>query len=309
MPTRLETFASVRPLLFSIAYRMLGSVMDAEDLVQDAYLRWQEAPDVDVRVPQAYLATIVTRLAINELKSARRDRETHWGLWLPEPLVTEQGADPSGRVELAESLSLAFLMLLERLGPVERAVFLLHDVFDFEYAEIARIVDKSEPNCRQLLARARQHVSSPRARFEADPAQAARLVDRFNQAAQAGDVDGVVALLAEDITLWAEGESTVGAPPERIRGVTTLDLARGIGPHEPIRGATQVAQFIARGFRSVAWLGSVTRFTEINGQKGIVVYVAGRPQGALVFDVRGNRIQTIYAITNRAKLKRLPALT
>lgn len=155
---RAAAFASARPLLFSIAYRMLGSVMDAEDVVQDAYLRWQEAPDADVRAPHAYLATIVTRLAINQLRSARRQRETYVGPWLPEPLVTDHVPDPSGPVELAESLSMAFLVLLERLSPIERAVFLLREVFDFDYAEIARIVDKTEANCRQLLARAKQHV-------------------------------------------------------------------------------------------------------------------------------------------------------
>src|SRR5438876_3037635 len=176
METRASVFASARQLLFSIAYRMLGSVMDAEDLVQDAYLRWQEAPDVDVRSPRAYLTTIVTRLAINHLRSAKTKRETYVGPWLPEPLVTDDTPDASSTLELAESLSMAFLVLLERLSPIERAVFLLHEVFDFEYAEIARIVDKTEANCRQILTRARKHVGAPRARFEADPRQAEALM-------------------------------------------------------------------------------------------------------------------------------------
>ena len=153
---RAAVFTDTRPQLFSIAYRMLGSVADAEDIVQDAYLRWQRAPEDEVREPRAYLTTIVTRLAINQLRSARVQRETYVGPWLPEPLVTDHVPDPSATVELAESLSMAFMVMLERLSPIERAVLLLHDVFDFDYAEIARIVDKSEVNCRQLLARAKK---------------------------------------------------------------------------------------------------------------------------------------------------------
>ena len=193
-------------MLFAIAYRMLGSVTDAEDLVQEAYLRWEDATETDVRSPRAYLTTIVTRLAINQLRAARTKRETYVGPWLPEPLVTEDAPDT---VELAESLSMAFLVLLERLAPVERAAFLLHEVFDFEYAEIARVLDKTEANCRQLVARARKRVGSPEARFEADPAQARRLVEKFTEASFAGDMDGLVALLAEDITIWGDGGGKV----------------------------------------------------------------------------------------------------
>src|SRR5437016_7533969 len=184
MATRpLEAFTAVRALLYSIAYRMLGSAMEAEDVVQEAYLRWREASDTDVRSHRAYLVTIVTRLSINQLRSARVQRETYVGPWLPEPIVTEHVPDVSWRVELAESLSLAFLVLLERLSPIERAVFLLHDVFDFDYGEIAGIVDKTEANCRQLLARAKKRVGTPGARFESDPSQARRLTERFTEAA------------------------------------------------------------------------------------------------------------------------------
>src|SRR2546427_1932457 len=200
-----EVFAEVRPILFSIAYRMLGSVMDAEDVVQEAYLRWQEASDDDVRSPRAYLATMVTRLCINQLRSARVQREAYVGPWLPEPLVTEHTPDPSGSVELAESLSMAFLVLLERLSAIERAVFLLHEVFDFEYPEIARIVDKSEANCRQIFARAKKRVESSHARFPASVEEAGRLLERFTRATAAGDMDGLLAVLAEDITLWPDG--------------------------------------------------------------------------------------------------------
>jgi RNA polymerase sigma-70 factor, ECF subfamily len=277
-------------MLFSIAYRMLGSVMDAEDLVQEAFLRWQEAPEEEVRSHRAYLATIVTRLAINQLRSARVRREAYVGPWLPEPLVTDPAPDASHAIELAESLSMAFLVLLERLSPVERAVFLLHQVFDFEYAEIARIVDRSETNCRQLLSRARKHLGKPEARFRADPAEAARLVQRFTRAAGEGDLDGLVGLLAEDITLWADGGGRV--PGAALR---------------PVHGASDVARFVLGVMRRVVPASSTVRATTINGQPGFISYVSGRPLAALIFDIRGDRVHTIYAIGNPDKLQALPA--
>ncbi len=285
MQNRTAIFNSAKPILFSIAYRMLGSVMDAEDLVQDTYLRWQEVPDVDVRSPQAYLITIVTRLAINKLRSAQRQRESYVGPWLPEPLVTDHVPDPSAAVELSESLSMAFLVLLERLSPIERAVFLLHEVFDFDYAEIARIVDKSEANCRQLMTRAKKHIGAPTARFERDPAQADRLMQRFTQAATAGDVDGLVAVLAEDITLWADGGG-------KIKGAAL----------RPIQGPLSVARFVAGIMRRFVPAERTMRPTEINGQPGFIVYVTGQPIATLILDIRAERIHAIYAIGNPDKL-------
>ncbi len=273
-------------MLFAIAYRMLGSVMDAEDLVQEAYLRWEDATETDVRSPRAYLTTIVTRLAINQLRAARTKRETYVGPWLPEPLVTEETRDT---VELAESLSMAFLVLLERLAPVERAAFLLHEVFDFEYAEIARVLDKTEANCRQLVARARKRVGSPEARFQADPAQARRLVEKFTEASFAGDMDGLVAILAEDITLWGDGGGKV--PGAALK---------------PVRGAASVARFSLGVMERLVPKETVVRPTEINGQPGFVAYVSGRPLSALIFDIRDGRIRTIYAIGNPDKLQSLP---
>jgi RNA polymerase sigma-70 factor (ECF subfamily) len=283
------TFESVRPLLFAIAYRMLGSVMEAEDLVQETYLRWQEAPDAEVRSPRAYLTTIVTRLAINQLRSARNQREVYVGPWLPEPLVTGPSTERRDPVELAESLSMAFLVLLERLSPIERAVFLLHEVFDFEYAEIARVVDKTEANCRQILARAKKHVGASRQRFEVTPAEADRLVQHFTQAAQAGDMDGLLALLAEDITLWADGGGKV--PGAALK---------------PVHGATSVARLAIGAVRRFVPAGSVIRPAEINGEPGFIAYVAGQPLAALVLAIREGRIHTIYAIGNPDKLKSLP---
>lgn len=286
---RTAVFTETRPLLFSIAYRMLGSVADAEDIVQDAYLRWQRTSDLDVREPRAYLTTIVTRLAINQLKSARVQRETYVGPWLPEPLVTEHVPDSSATVELAESLSMAFLVMLERLSPIERAVLLLHDVFDFDYAEIARIVDKSEANCRQLLSRAKKHVVADEARFDADREQAARLTQRFTDAAGAGDMAGMLAVLAEDITLWADGGG-------KARGAAL----------RPVHGADAVARFIAAQMERFASPDRTSRPAWINGQPGIIVYVSGRPTVAVIFHVSGGRIRTIYSVANPDKLQSVP---
>jgi RNA polymerase sigma-70 factor (ECF subfamily) len=283
---RAAVFTESRPLLFSIAYRMLGSVADAEDIVQDSYLRWQQTPETDVREPRAYLTTIVTRLAINQLRSARVQRETYVGPWLPEPLVTEHVNDSSASLELAESLSMAFMVMLERLSPIERAVLLLHDVFDFDYAEIARIVDKSEVNCRQLLARAKKHVGAAEVRFDADRAQAEQLMQRFTQAAGAGDMEGMIAVLAEDITLWADGGG-------KVRGAAL----------RPIHGAAPVARFIASVLERFVPVERTSRPAQINGEPGFIVYVSGRPLAAMIFHVREGRIQTIYAIGNPDKLQ------
>jgi RNA polymerase sigma-70 factor (ECF subfamily) len=288
MESRATVFTSVRPLLLSIAYRMLGSVADAEDLVQETYLRWQEAPE-DVRSPRAYLTTIVTRLAINHLRSARVQRETYVGTWLPEPLMTEQVADPLSSVELAESLSMAFLVLLERLTPVERAVFLLREVFDFEYSEIGQIVDKTETNCRQLFARARRQIGASRRRFNAAPEQADRLVREFTTAAQAGNMDSLLAVLAKDITLWADGGG-------KVQGAAL----------KPVRGATAVARFVVGVLQRFVPEDMVVRPGRINGQPGFVAYANGQPLAALAFDIQGDRIRTIYAIGNPDKLHGLP---
>jgi RNA polymerase sigma-70 factor (ECF subfamily) len=288
---RAAVFTETRPLLFSIAYRMLGSVADAEDIVQDAYLRWQRTSDLEVREPRAYLTTVVTRLAINQLQSARAQRETYVGPWLPEPLVTEHVPDSSAAVELAESLSMAFLVMLERLSPIERAVLLLHDVFDFDHAEIARIIDKSEANCRQLLSRAKKHVVADEARFDADRELAARLAERFTDAARAGDLDAMLAVLAEDITLWADGGG-------KVPGAAL----------QPIHGAGAVARFIIDRTERTASPGRATRAVQFNGQPGFVIYMSGRPLTALIFHVRDARIRTLYAVGNPDKLRNVAEL-
>ena len=286
---RLEAFDENRQRLFSIAYRMLGSVADADDLVQEAFLRWQRTDPAEVRSPRAYLSTVITRLCINHLKSARTLREEYVGPWLPEPLLTGQVPDPGGDGRLAESLSMAFLVLLESLSPVERSVFLLHEVFDYEYAEIAHILGKSEANCRQMLRRAREQVAARRPRFDPSPEQRERLADQFLKTSAEGDLQGLLALLAEDVALWADGG-----------GKTAAAL-------RPIRGADRVVRFITGALRKFVPADRVSRRTEINGQPGIISYMGRRPISAVILDPFGVRIQSIYIVTNPEKLARLPA--
>src|SRR6058998_3214266 len=184
---------------------MTGTVVDAEDVLQDAFIRWQQAADDDIRSPRAFLVTIISRLCINHLQSARVQREEYVGQWLPEPLVTDSGNDPPGIIRVDESLSMAFLILLERLTPVERAVFLLREVFEYEYSEIAAVLDQSEANCRQILRRARQHVSAMRPRFKASARKQNELLERFRRATDSGNMDQLLALLSSDVVLHSDG--------------------------------------------------------------------------------------------------------
>ncbi|HZH39520.1 MAG TPA: RNA polymerase sigma-70 factor [Gemmatimonadales bacterium] len=283
-----DQFADARPTLFSIAYRMLGSVMDAEDLVQDAYTRWQETNPAEIRSPQAFLTTIITRLCINHLQAARTRREVYVGPWLPEPLVTDPAPSALDHIELAESLSMAFMVLLERLSPTERAVFLLREVFAFDYVDIARIVEKSEANCRQLFARSRKHLEARQARFPVSPEKAERLVEQFSAAARGGNVDALVGILAEDITLWSDGGGKVAAALH------------------PIHGSSHVARFVVGALAKFVPAGAVACMAKVNGQPGILSYVGGQPQAALVFDIAGDRISAVYVITNPDKLRSVP---
>ena len=282
---RLTKFDDHRHFLFSIAYRMLGSVVDSEDIMQEAFLRWQQSSGEEVESPRAYLATIVTRLCINHLSSARVRREQYAGPWLPEPLITDEKADPGRALLSAESLSMAFLIILESLSPVERAVLLLRDVFDYDYAEIAGMVDRSEANCRQILSRARRHVSDRRTRFEASPQQQEKLMSQFVEAATGGDIRGLLALLADDITFWSDGG---GKAPASLR---------------PIRGRERVARFIVNALRRLVPSDRVSRLLEVNGQPGVVNYISRHPHSAVIVDVADNRIRTIYVISNPDKLE------
>jgi RNA polymerase sigma-70 factor, ECF subfamily len=286
----LATFDEHRGVLFSIAYRMLGSVADAEDMLQETFLRFQQSPEADLQSPRAYLVTILTRLCLNHLQSARVQREQYVGEWLPEPIVTDPRSDPFGLIHVDQSLSMAFLVLLERLTPVERAVFLLREVFDYEYGDIAAIVGQSEVNCRQILRRARQHVSAAESRFDVPEGKHDELMRVFLDAVDAGDPQGVAALLSEDIVLRNDGGGKTPAAPNAVRG------------------ADKVARGMLGGIRRFAPAGLVRRITEINGAPGLINYLDGKPHSVLTMDVVNGRIHAIYIVNNPDKLSHLPAL-
>jgi RNA polymerase sigma-70 factor (ECF subfamily) len=287
---RLTTFNQYRGLLFSIAYRMVGSVADAEDMLQETFIRWQQAPDDEIRSPKAFLITIVSRLCINHLQSARMKREEYVGEWLPEPLATDPGSDPSGVLQADESLSMAFLVMLERLTPVERAVFLLREIFDHEYSEIAATLGLGEANCRQILRRARQHVRALRPRFRASASEHDDLLGRFREAAGSGDMDRLLALLSHDVVLHTDGGGKATAVPNLVHG------------------SDRVARAIVRGLKRLVPTDVVQRIVQINGASGVVSYYpSGQPHSVLTLDVTAGRIRAIYVVTNPEKLVHLPA--
>ena len=284
---RLEDFNQHRSLLFAIAYRMLGSVMDAEDMVQETFLRWQKNSEQAIDSTKAYLTTIITRLCIDHLRSARVRREQYVGPWLPEPIVTEQSADPIASVELSDSLAMAFLVLLERLSPIERAVFLLRQVFDYDYEEISRIVEKSPTNCRQIARRARQHLALEKSRFQANPQQQERLTQQFMQASSQGDLQGLLDLLADDVTLWSDGGGKV---------VAVL---------KPLHGAQKVARFLRAIHRRAKKTGAIPQVeqVQVNGQAGLLYSVAGGIETVVSLVAIDNQIQSLYFIRNPDKLR------
>jgi RNA polymerase sigma-70 factor (ECF subfamily) len=283
----IEAFEDNRRLMFDIAYRMLGSVADAEDIVQDTFLLWQATDHTKVRSPPAWLTTVVTRQCINHLNCARVRREEYLGPWLPEPLVTSQFPDPRENAKLADSLSMALLILLETLSPTERAVFLLREVFGYKFEEIALIVEKSETNCRQLLSRARQRVSGRRARFKASPQQVERLLQQFARAASAGDVEGLVRVLAQDVTVLTDGGGEAHAA------------------RKPIIGALKVAHFVVGTTRKFGLAGRKYSFAHINGHPGFIGYTDERAVQAIAFGIAKGQIKAIYIINNPLKLQHL----
>jgi RNA polymerase sigma-70 factor, ECF subfamily len=287
---RLATFDQYRSLLFSVAYRMLGSVADAEDMLQESFIRWQQAPDDEIRSPRAFLVTIISRLCINHLQSARVQREEYVGQWLPEPIVTGAGSDPLEIIRVDETLSMAFLVLLERLTPVERAVFLLRDVFDYEYSEISLVLGQNEINCRQILRRARQHINAMRPRFTASARKQNDLLEQFLQAIGNGDLDGLLALLSRDVVLHSDGGGKAIAVPN------------------PIRGSDNVARGIMGGLRKLLPRDLVRHVVEVNGDPGVVSYLNGKPHSVLTLEVQEGYIQAIYILTNPEKLSHLPEL-
>jgi RNA polymerase sigma-70 factor (ECF subfamily) len=290
VPIRLATFDQYRSLLFSIAYRMLGSVADAEDMLQETFIRWQQAREEEFRSPRAFLITIISRLCISHLQSARVKREEYVGQWLPEPIVTGPGSDPLEIIRVDESLSMAFLVMLERLTPIERAVFLLREVFEYEYPEIATVLGESEANCRQILHRARQHVTAMRPRFKTSQRQKSDLLERFLKATGSGDLEGLVELLASDIVLHTDGGGKAVAAPNLIRG------------------ARNVARGAMGTLKKLVPKNLVFRLAQINGEPGLVSYLDGKAYSVLTLEAGAGHIQTIYVVTNPEKLAHIPDL-
>lgn len=283
----LSLFEEHRQLLFGIAYRMLGTVMDAQDMVQDTFLRWQQSSPDEVQSPRAWLTTVITRLCINHLKSARVQRETYVGPWLPEPLVAESGNQPAENAQLADSLSLAFLVLLETLTPTERAVFILRDVLDCEFSEIAPIVNRSEVNCRQILVRARKHVEERRPRFDASPEQADELLMQFDRAVKSGDIENLLNTLANDVVLVTDGGGK----------------ARALS--KPLLGAESIARLFINATRKFGPGTQEMKRATVNGLPGLVYFESQQAQRVMAFGISDGRIHTLFVITNPDKLRHL----
>jgi RNA polymerase sigma-70 factor (TIGR02957 family) len=291
MTERERLLDELRPVAFAIAYRMLGSVAEADDVVQEALLRVHRTLDrgEELASPRAFVTTITTRLAINELRSARARRERYVGDWLPEPIITDGENDPAEQAEMADSLSVAMLVLLESLSPEQRAVLLLHDVFDYRFAEIAEILGKSEDNVRQLAARARRHVERRRPRFQTTRRQRDELARRFFAAAERGDLAGLESLLAHDVELTGDGGGRVPA------------LGR------TLRGRTRVARTLVNWVRVAGRVPGVSwQHVEVNGGAGVVIRDGqGQVLGVWALDIAGAQIAGVRSVVNPDKLSHL----
>jgi RNA polymerase sigma-70 factor (ECF subfamily) len=284
----MDQFERYRPLMFSIAYRMLGSVTEAEDILQNAYLRYRQMPAGSIDSPKAFLSTVVTRLCLNHLQSARVQRESYLGPWLPEPLLTEDDPEsPTSQAEMLESISMAFLVLLERLTPVERAVFLLREVFDYPYPEIAVIVGKDEVSCRQIFSRAKKFIAAQRPRFTPSTEHYHQLLQQFLEAVEEGDLDGLTQLLASDVTLWTDGGG-------KVRGAATRSL----------HGQEVVARFVIASQRLIQAMFT-TEITEVNGEPALLLRVDGHAFSVVSVTIAQQHIVEIRVIGNPEKLRHL----
>ncbi|MEZ0373010.1 MAG: RNA polymerase sigma-70 factor [Candidatus Sericytochromatia bacterium] len=285
MNPHLQIFESARPRLQALAYRLLGSISDSQDLLQESFVRWQKVELTGLRQPEHYLTRMVTHAAIDQLRSARHRRESYTGPWLPEPWI-ETPADPVQALELADSLSMAFLLLLERLSPLERAVFLLRVVFDYEYAEIGELVDENPAYCRQLVHRAREHLHSERRSRSVDPERQQALLQAFMSACQQGELEPLQALLAQDAILYSDGGGKVRAALN------------------PIQGADRVARFL-QGVLSKSPQQMAVSPALINGSLGLLVSWDGQLRMTLGFDWNEQGIAAMYLVLNPDKLAHL----
>lgn len=289
--TATDVFEEHRPVLMGVAYRMLGRVADAEDVVQEAWLRWSAADRADVREPRGYLVRVTTRLAIDRLRHVQSRNEAYVGPWLPEPYITDFGdsvPDTAERAVLADTVSLAVLVVLESLSPLERAVFVLREAFGYPYADIATVLDRGEPAVRQLAGRARKHVDERRPRYEVDPAQRRDLTERFLAAAAEGDLEGLMSLLAPNARLVGDSGGLSQAP------LRVLDSADKVGRF--LIGAAK------KGVPDISF-----RFLEINGGFAALALSAGKPDSVFQLDVVDGRIQCVYILRNPEKLVSLSA--
>jgi RNA polymerase sigma-70 factor (ECF subfamily) len=289
MDTQTDIFQALRPRLFGIAYRMLGVRADAEDIVQEAWLRWQQGGGIEARIPEAWLVTVVTRLSIDRLRGAMLERERYVGPWLPEPLIDDAAPTPEAALEAAGDISTAFLLMLERLGPEERAVFLLHQVFEFDHGEVAAMVGKTEAACRKILQRARERVRAERPRFEVGREQHLALLARFIEASRSGVPARVQELLTADATYMGDGG---GKAKTTVRAVL---------------GADRVARLVAGIERK--WQGEGRHeLIRVNGGPGLLTWRNGLPDSVTSLDVREGRIAAIYVVRNPDKLAHLHQL-
>lgn len=266
--------------------RLLGTIDDAEDMVQETFIKWQQVSLQEIQSPQAYLITIITRLCIDYLRSPKA-RHEYIGSWLPEPIVSYQSNEPSELLELADSLAMAFLVMLERLSPTERAVFLLREVFEYDYDEISLIIPKNPANCRQIFRRAKQHLGSRRSRFNTSLQQQEKLTKKFIDACQLGDLPGLIDLLAADITLWSDGGG-------RVKALL-----------KPMQGATKVARFLVALRRSKLIPNYDLELVKVNGQIGIIYSFEGTVHSVVTFEFDLTQIYSIYFMRNPNKLRRV----
>ena len=280
----LTLFEEQRSLLFGIAYRMLGSVSEAEDMVQETFLRWQRQPIAEIRSAKAWLTSAITRLCIDHLRSARVRREEYVGVWLPEPLIDHSPHAHRADARLADSLSTAFLVVLETLSPAERAVFLLREVFEYDYEEIARITERSEASCRQMLRRAREHVTAGKSRFAANAGRHEELATKFLETCRVGDTAGLLSMLREDVVLYSDGGGKVVAAPR------------------PITGAAKATRFLI-GVTKVAPADAEHRFAIVNEAPGVLRFSEGKLVQTTTFEIVDGQIQSLYIMRNPDKLR------
>ena len=298
MTDKTETFLEYKALLFSIAYNMLGGIDAAEDIVQDTYLKWMETDTNNVRQTKAFLVRIVTNQCINYLHSARVQREKYIGFWLPEPLRNYSTDGDQARIESYSALSIGMLVLLERLTPQERAIFLLKEVFAYDYYELSEIFDKSTDSCRQLLKRAKDNLGKETQRFKVDMRVHEKMLRNFLQAASEGDLDGLIGMLKEDIQLFADGGG---------RKAILVDNKRLSAFPKPIKGSSNVAKALLHTFprfrRATPDLHVELAF--VNGQPALISYSGEEPMGIITLETDGERICNIYLQTNPDKLKHI----